>query len=130
MRLRLGVVPEDPERADQIAAELSIEVGVLGPRFPPEPAERGAHQLADRVAESFPRLALQEAVAPGQPHHDRLPHRRRGLVGEAEHQIEERPDLGLPGDHRRPRVVDETLTFGGREFVRRARVSRARSSSS
>src|SRR6202008_1414860 len=110
-RLGLRVIAEDPERADQVASELPIEVGVLRPGVPPEPSQRRSDEVADQIAEALARRAVQEPVEPRQAGDDRLPYRRCGLPREARQHVEERRGGGTPGDHRRPRIVDEALAL-------------------
>ena len=115
-RLRLRVVPEDAEGADQVATELAVEIAVLRPTLPSEAFEGRPHQVPDEVPEPLASRSLDEAVTPGEPGDDRLPDRGIGLLREARDEVDERRGRRIPGNHRRPRVVDQTLPFRGREI--------------
>ena len=114
--LRLRVVPEDAERPDQVATELAVEIAVLRPPLPSEAFQGRPHQIPDKVSEPLANRALDEAVAPSEPRDDRLPDRGIALLGEAPDEVDERRGGRIPGNYRRPRVVDQTLPFRRREI--------------
>ena len=81
----------------------------------PSRSQRGAHEGAHVVAEPLARRTVEEPVAPGEPGNDRLPDRRRRLAGEPGRDVQERRHGRAARDGGRPGVVQEALTFPGRE---------------
>src|SRR5581483_12424534 len=57
--LRLAIVAEDPQAAQEVAAELAGQLVLVRPGLPAQPRRRGTDPVADECLEPGPRLVVE-----------------------------------------------------------------------
>ena len=109
---RLGghVVAEDAGGADEQAAELAGEVGVVGGRFP-QSLERGDDQRPHARLERLVRVLVDDPPETAQGDDHRLPDRVVGLVAESVEELQQLHGRQPPREGGRPGVVDEVVAL-------------------